>query len=234
VLAGIRRALPHGCVLVVDDGSPDGTADIAERKGNEIGGVEVLRRTSKFGLGRAYRAGFAWGLEHGWDAMVEMDADLSHDPDSLPDLLAGLDRGADLVIGSRYVQDGSIPRWSWYRRLISQGGNIFADLILGMGLTDSTSGFRAYRATMLQKLDLERVRTDGYGFQIEMAYRVLEHGGTVTEVPIRFIDRVEGKSKMSTRIVVEAFAFVVRTGLLRMSRPLRRTPCRWAPYDNSG
>lgn len=209
VLGRIRQALPDCGVLVVDDGSPDGTAEIAERVGKEIGGVDVLRRPAKAGLGSAYRAGFAWGLGRDWDVMIEMDADLSHDPDALASLVAPVaDDRADLVVGSRYVPGGSIPNWKWHRRLLSQSGNIYASVLLGLHVTDSTSGFRAYRADMLRRIELGDVRAEGYGFQIEMVYEVLRAGGRVTEVPIRFVDRVEGKSKMSAYIVVEALALV--------------------------
>jgi dolichol-phosphate mannosyltransferase len=222
VLGRIRRALPDGGVLVVDDGSPDGTAELAERVGKELGGVEVLRRPGKAGLGSAYRAGFAWGLERGWDVLVEMDADLSHEPEALPLLVAPLEEGYDLSVGSRYVPGGSIPNWAWHRRLLSEGGNRYASLMLSLGVADSTSGFRAYRADMLRRIDLTRVRADGYGFQIEMVNKVRSHGGRVTEVPIRFVDRVEGKSKMSGRIVVEALLLVTWWGLLRLFSALRR------------
>ncbi len=222
VLRHIRKALPEGGVLVVDDGSPDGTAEMAERVGTEIAGIEVLRRPAKAGLGSAYRAGFAWGLERGWEALVEMDADFSHDPDALPDLVAPLEHGVDLSVGSRYVPGGSIPNWAWHRRLLSEWGNRYASLMLGLHITDSTSGFRAYRADMLRRLDLGRIRADGYGFQIEMVHQVLLHGGRVAEVPIRFVDRVEGKSKMSASIVVEALALVAWWGALRLARGVRR------------
>ncbi|HUY23164.1 MAG TPA: polyprenol monophosphomannose synthase [Acidimicrobiales bacterium] len=220
VLRRIRAALPDAGVLVVDDGSPDGTADMADKLGVELGGIEVLRRKAKAGLGSAYRAGFAWGLERGWEALVEMDADLSHEPEALPTLIAPLDEGVDLVVGSRYVPGGSIPNWRWHRRLLSQGGNIYAAVLLGLHVTDSTSGFRAYRADALRRIDLGAVRAEGYGFQIEMVHRVLEQGGQVTEVPIRFVDRVEGKSKMSMHIVVEALLLVTWWALKRAGQVL--------------
>ena len=229
VLPRIRAALPDAGILVVDDGSPDGTADLADAMAGDLGELEVLRRKSKSGLGSAYRGGFAWGLERGWDAFVEMDADLSHDPDALPGLVAPLESGADLVVGSRYVPGGSIPNWRWHRRLLSQGGNIYAALLLGLGITDSTSGFRAYRAEILRKMDLDAVRAEGYGFQIEMVYEVLRHGGTVTEVPIRFVDRVQGKSKMSMNIVVEALLLVTWWAAKRGWRALTGVVAHRAP-----
>jgi dolichol-phosphate mannosyltransferase len=218
VIRRIREALPEAGVLVVDDGSPDGTAYIAERLGKELGQVEVMRRPAKAGLGSAYRAGFAWGLERGFEAFVEMDSDLSHEPEALRSLVTPLAEGIDLVVGSRYIPGGAIPNWRLHRRLLSQGGNIYASLMLGLHVTDSTSGFRAYSADILRRVDLGAVRADGYGFQIEMVHQVLEHGGTVTEVPIRFVDRVEGKSKMSGHIVVEALVLVTWWALLRVAR----------------
>jgi dolichol-phosphate mannosyltransferase len=222
VLRRIRAALPDGDVLVVDDGSPDSTADMAEKLGSELGNIQVLRRAAKSGLGSAYRDGFTWGLDRGWEAFVEMDADLSHEPEALPALIAPLEEGVDLVVGSRYVPGGSIPNWSWHRRLLSQGGNIYAALMLGMRVHDSTSGFRAYRAETLRRIDLASVRAEGYGFQIEMVDQVLRHGGQVTEVPIRFVDRVEGKSKMSAYIVVEALLLVTWWSIKRLGRLLVR------------
>lgn len=222
VLRLLRKACPDASVLVVDDGSPDGTADLAEAMGAEIGNVEVMRRPSKSGLGSAYRDGFRHGLIHGFDVMVEMDSDLQHDPAALPALLAAVADGADLAIGSRYVPGGSIPDWKWHRRALSKWGNRYASRVLGIGVKDATSGFRAYSSPALAKIDFQTVRADGYGFQIEMAQRVLQSGGTVREVPIQFVDRVRGTSKMSSRIVVEALVLVswwgVRDRVLRFRR----------------
>jgi dolichol-phosphate mannosyltransferase len=220
VMRAIRAALPDAGILVVDDGSPDGTADRAEGLADELGSVAVLRRPSKSGLGSAYRAGFAWGLERGWDAFVEMDADLQHDPAALPGLVAPVMEGVDLVVGSRYIPGGSIPNWRWHRRLLSQGGNLYAAALLGLGVKDSTSGFRCYSARILKAIDLSVVRAEGYGFQIEMVRQVLDHGGRVIEVPIRFVDRVEGESKMSMHIVVEALILVTWWALRRVVRAL--------------
>ncbi len=218
VLRRIRGALPAATVLVVDDGSPDGTADMAETLGKEIGGIEVMRRHEKSGLGSAYRAGFRWGLEHGFEACVEMDADLSHEPEALPGLVAGLSDGIEVVVGSRYVKGGVIPNWAWHRRLLSRGGNLYASALLGLGVADSTSGFRVYAAPVLTRIDLDRIRADGYGFQIEMTYEAKRAGAGIVEVPIRFVDRVEGESKMSTFIVVEALGLVTWWGLQRLAR----------------
>jgi dolichol-phosphate mannosyltransferase len=224
VLRRIRDALPDATVLVVDDGSPDGTADMAETIGKELGQIELLRRTEKSGLGSAYRAGFRWGLDHDFEACIEMDADLSHDPDALPGLVAPLEKGFELVVGSRYVSGGTIPNWAWHRRLLSRRGNIYASTLLGLGVTDSTSGFRAYAASVLRRIALDRIRADGYGFQIEMTYQAKRAGAPIVEVPIRFVDRVEGESKMSTFIVVEAFGLVTWWGLQRLVGLFRRKP----------
>ena len=213
VLARLRNAVPDATILVVDDSSPDGTADIAEATGKELGNIEVLRRPAKDGLGSAYRAGFGRGLELGFEAMVEIDADGSHDPAALPELLKAVEDGADLAIGSRYVPGGAIPDWPRTRRFISVAGNRYAAALLRLPVRDATAGFRAYRATMLEQLDLKHMRADGYGFQVEMAYRVLRRGGRIVEVPITFTDRVEGDSKMSWRIVLEAFVLVTLWGI---------------------
>jgi dolichol-phosphate mannosyltransferase len=221
VLRRSRAAVPQAEILVVDDGSPDGTADLAEKVGEAIGGVHVMRREKVMGLGDAYRAGFAWGLDRGAEALVEMDSDLSHDPAALPSILAGL-ADHDLVIGSRYVPGGSVPRWGLHRLLLSRAGNWYSKVMLGLSVADSTSGFRAYRSGILRSINLDEVRADGYGFQIEMTYRVTQNGGRVLEVPIRFVDRTLGESKMSGRIVVEALVLVTRWGLLRGWARVRR------------
>jgi len=222
VLRRVRSALPDATVLVVDDGSPDGTADLVDAVCGELGDVHVLRREAKSGLGSAYRAGFAWGLERGYEACVEMDADFSHDPAALAGLVAPLSKGYEVSIGSRYVPGGSIPNWSWSRHLLSWGGNRYASAVLGLGVADSTAGFRAYAATVLRRLDLEQIRAEGYGFQIEMTYRAKQAGAPITEVPIRFVDRVAGESKMSSAIVVEALGLVTWWGLGRAWRALGR------------
>ena len=208
LLRRCRAALPRGEVLIVDDGSPDGTADRAEELARELGCVSVLRRRSKDGLGAAYRAGFSWGIERGFEVLVEMDADLQHDPAALPSLLHRIEEGADLVIGSRYVEGGSIPAWSWHRRALSRYGNRYAAFVLGLPVTDATSGYRAYHVNALRLLDTSAFRADGYGFQIETAYRVHRAGGRIVEVPIAFHERVAGASKMSGRIVLEALVLV--------------------------
>ena len=220
VLRRTRAALADAEMLVVDDESPDGTADLAEKVGAEVGGVHVMRRDRRRGLGDAYRAGFAWGLEHQFDVLVEMDSDLSHDPAALPSLVAGL-ADDDLVIGSRYIPGGSVPRWSPHRRLLSWGGNRYAAVLLGVPVNDMTSGFRAYRAELLRAIDLDAVRADGYGFQIEMAYRAARLGARIREIPICFVDRELGTSKMSSKIVIEALVLVTWWGMGRAWSRLR-------------
>ena len=213
VLERTRRALPAAAILVVDDASPDGTADRVEALGPRLGEVSVLRRTGKLGLGSAYRDGLRRGLDVGFDVLVEMDADLSHDPAVLPDLVRAVTDGADLAIGSRYVPGGSVPGWPRWRQAISRTGGAYARLMLRVPVADATSGFRAFRAAALEAVDLDHVRADGYGFQVEMAYRVHSVGGSITEIPIAFCDRTRGRSKMSTRIVVEALLLVTRWGV---------------------
>ncbi len=222
VLQKLRAVVPEASVLVVDDSSPDGTADLVEKVAEEIGDVSVMRRPAKSGLGSAYRDGFRHGLAAGYDVMVEMDSDLSHDPAALPSLLAVAADGAALALGSRYIPGGSFPDWSWHRRALSRWGNRYAAAVLGIDVNDATSGYRAYRAEALAGIDFHTVQADGYGFQVEMAYRVLASGGRIVEVPISFTDRVRGESKMSSRIVVEALVLVtwwaIRDRILRIRR----------------
>jgi dolichol-phosphate mannosyltransferase len=211
----IPRVLEHSrlSVLVVDDGSPDGTAKIVAEAMEGERRIHLLRRAGKQGLGTAYLAGFDYGLERGAQFLFEMDADFSHDPRYLPDLLHAAETRYDLVIGSRYVAGGGTTDWGLIRRFISRGGNIYARLILGLPLADMTGGFRCYRRRALEAINLSRVRSNGYSFQIEMAYRVHQAGLRVGEVPIIFPDRRVGASKMSKAIVAEALINVVRLRL---------------------
>lgn len=222
VLRRLRKAVPAADILIVDDASPDGTAEIARAVGGELSGVDVLARAGKLGLGSAYRDGFIEGLRRGYQVLVEMDGDLSHDAAVLPDLLSAVDGGADLAVGSRYISGGSIPHWSILRRALSRWGNRYARWVLNLPLADATSGFRAYHAAIVADLDLPSIQSDGYGFQIEMAYRVVRVGGTIVEVPIEFVDRERGTSKMSPRIIVEALLLVTWWGV--RDRPRRRRP----------
>jgi dolichol-phosphate mannosyltransferase len=226
VLRRVRESAPGAHVLVVDDGSPDGTADLADDVARELGGISVLRRVAPTGLGSAYRDGFRWGLDRGYDVLVEMDSDLSHDPATLPALLRAIDNGADLVIGSRYVPGGMTAGWPWARRAISRTGCRYAQLMLRLPTRDATSGYRAYRAGALRAVDLETLRANGYGFQVEMAYRVTAVGGDVREIPIEFRDRTAGTSKMSLHIVVEALWLVTKWGVRDRLTPGRRARVR--------
>lgn len=191
-------------ILVVDDGSPDGTGEIADRLAQAHPEVEVLHRTSKDGIGPAYIAGFGRALASGADLVMEMDSDFSHDPADIPRLVAAAGR-ADLVLGSRYVEGGGVTDWGLGRRLISRGGSLYARLLLGVPVRDLTGGFKCFRRSVLEGIDLSAVSADGYGFQIEMTYRALRAGFHVEEVPILFRDRRVGSSKMSARIAIEAF-----------------------------
>jgi dolichol-phosphate mannosyltransferase len=221
ILHRIAESLPEAGVLVVDDGSPDGTADLVKSVAVDLPDVHLLTRAGKGGLGSAYRAGFEWGLQEGYDALIEMDADFSHDPAALPAILAPLSEGFDLSIGSRYIKGGAIPNWARHRHLLSEGGNRYASVVLGLGVADSTAGFRAYSAGIMRKLNLNVIRAEGYGFQIEMTYRAKQHGAAIVEVPITFVDRAAGESKMSSRIVLEALALVTWWGMGRIVRGLR-------------
>jgi glycosyltransferase involved in cell wall biosynthesis len=230
-LRHLRAAAPGLDVLVIDDNSPDGTGAIADRLSKELGQIEVLHRPSKEGLGEAYRAGFQVGLERGYDRVVQIDADLSHDPAAIPALLQAVDDGADVAIGSRYVPGGSIPHWPWLRRALSKYGNRYAGLVLGLGVRDATSGYRAYRADLLRRIDFLHSRAKGYGFQVETAYRVWLEGGRIEEVPIVFTDRVRGHSKMTWSIAAEELLLITWWGV--RDRVLRRRT-RPRPADRRG
>jgi len=213
ILRRARAAVPSEAILVVDDSSPDGTADIARAVGAEVGEVELLSRPRKSGLGSAYRDGFKWGRARGFDVLIEMDSDFSHDPADLPRLLKGIEDGADLVIGSRYVRGGEIPHWPWHRRALSKYGNRYSAAMLRLAVRDLTAGYRAYQGEMLDRIEIDDVRVEGYGFQVEMTYFVAQLGGRIVEIPIKFVDRVRGTSKMSSTIVVEAMALVTWWGI---------------------
>jgi dolichol-phosphate mannosyltransferase len=202
-LPELASATPDHHILVVDDGSPDGTGDIADRLATELEAVEVLHRTAKEGLGRAYLAGFERALASGADLVLEMDADFSHDPKDLPRLIEAA-RNADLALGSRYVRGGGVTDWGLFRRLLSRGGSWYARMVLRVPVRDLTGGFKCFRRETLEGIDYRNTHADGYGFQIELTYRAIRAGFRVKEVPIVFRDRTEGTSKMSPRIAVEA------------------------------
>ncbi len=230
-LSRLRAAVPQADVLVVDDASPDGTGRIADSIAAQDRAVHVLHRAGKGGLGAAYVAGFGWGLERGYEVLVEMDADGSHLPEQLPRLLDRLaDRPQpDLVIGSRWVPGGRVENWPWYRAALSRGGNTYTRLALGMPVHDATAGFRAFPANTLRRIDLASVESHGYCFQVDMTWRVVRGGGTVAEVPITFVERAAGESKMSRAIVLEALRKVTLWGARRrwdQLRAVRRRPAR--------
>jgi dolichol-phosphate mannosyltransferase len=207
-------AVPGADLLVVDDSSPDGTGEVADQLAREDRRVHVLHRTHKAGLGAAYTAGFAWAREQGYGVVVEMDADGSHAPEQLPRLLVALD-DADLVLGSRWVPGGEVVNWPASRELLSRGGNAYTRTLLGLPLQDATGGFRAYRRSVLDALPLGEVASQGYCFQVDLAWQTWKAGFTVVEVPITFVERVRGESKMSRAIVLEALWRVTWWGLRR-------------------
>ena len=214
-------------VLVIDDNSPDGTGELADALAAAHPFVDVLHRERKEGLGRAYIAGFRRALAGDAELVLEMDCDFSHDPADVPRLIEAAESGADLVLGSRYVEGGSTRNWGLVRRLISRGGSAYTALFLNMGVKDPTGGFKCFRRHVLESLDLDAITPRGYAFQIEMTYRARNAGGRIDEVPIAFTDRVRGTSKMSTRIVVEAMTLVTLWGfrdrvLRRLTAPARR------------
>ncbi|MEI7886476.1 MAG: polyprenol monophosphomannose synthase [Actinomycetes bacterium] len=228
LLTRIRELCPDLHVIVCDDNSPDGTGKLADQAAHDLGGVEVLHRRSKEGLGAAYRHGFRHALDGKYEVIIQMDADFSHDPSVLPSLIAAVDNGADVAIGSRYVPGGSVPNWTWLRRQLSQWGNSYARAMLRLGMQDATTAFRAYRATALERIDIDGTTANGYLFQIETAYRLSAAELVITEIPITFVDRVAGSSKMAViRTMLETELRVTWWGIAlrapRISESLRRT-----------
>ncbi len=215
ILVRLRAAVPGADVLVAEDACPAGTGAVADEWAARDDAVHVLHRPGKAGLGAAYVAGFRWGLERGYDVLVEMDADGSHQPEQLPSLLERVAAGADLVLGSRWVPGGSVVNWPRHREVLSRGGNLYTRLALGVALHDATAGFRAFRATALEKVGLDDVESQGYCFQVDLALRTVERGMRVVEVPITFVERELGASKMSGSIVREALWKVTVWGARR-------------------
>jgi dolichol-phosphate mannosyltransferase len=222
ILERLRAAVPAADVLVADDASPDGTGAVADEWAARDDAVHVLHRPGKAGLGAAYVDGFRWGLAQGYDVLVEMDADGSHQPEQLPSLLERVAAGADIVLGSRWVPGGSVVNWPRHREVLSRGGNLYTRWALGVPLRDATAGFRAIRATALEKIGLDGVESQGYCFQVDVAWRAVQAGLRVDEVPITFVERELGASKMSKAIVSEALVRVTRWGLEDRWRRLRR------------
>jgi dolichol-phosphate mannosyltransferase len=216
----VHAALPDVHVLIVDDASPDGTGKVADLLAEQDERVHVLHRPGKAGLGAAYTAGFDWGLARDYDVLVEMDADGSHAPEHLPRILAAL-KGADVVLGSRWVPGGAVVNWPLRRELLSRGGNLYTRLALGIGLRDATGGYRAYNRAVLESIDYNEVSSQGYCFQVDLAWRVLRAGFRIVEVPITFAERERGESKMSGAIVREAFQRVTRWGIAHRAGQVR-------------
>jgi dolichol-phosphate mannosyltransferase len=217
----VRAALPEADLLVVDDNSPDGTGDIADKLAEADPHVQVMHRTDKAGLGMAYIAGFGWALERGYDVIVEMDADGSHQPEYLPSLVSALSH-ADLSIGSRWVRGGKVVNWPKSREALSRAANIYTRVMLGLDVRDATAGYRAYRAGTLRTISLEQVESTGYCFQIDLTVRVARAGLRIVEIPITFVERERGASKMSNSIIAEAFWRVAQWGIARWLGQLRK------------
>lgn len=223
IIERVRTAQPLVDVLVVDDGSPDGTGAVADRIALADPQVHVLHRTAKGGLGAAYLAGFGWALEAGYDVIGEMDADGSHQPEQLARLLAGLE-DADLVIGSRWVPGGSVVNWPWQREVLSRGGNLYVRLLLGITVRDATAGYRLFRRSTLERIHLDEVRSTGYVFQTDLVTRTLQAGLVVREVPIEFVERIRGESKMSGQVAVESLKRITWWGLRQRWNQLKGRP----------
>jgi len=220
VVTRVRRAAPDVDILVVDDGSPDGTGALADAMAAEDDHVRVLHRTVKQGLGAAYREGFAVALAAGYDVIGEMDADGSHQPEQLPLLLGGLEH-ADLAIGSRWVRGGSVVNWPWHRLVLSRLGNLYTRLLLGIRVRDATAGFRVFRRQALEAIRLDEVQALGYVFQVELVHRTLRAGLRVTEVPIEFVERERGNSKMTPEVARESLVRITRWGFAQRLDQLR-------------
>ncbi|MER7049594.1 MULTISPECIES: polyprenol monophosphomannose synthase [Streptomyces] len=220
IVSRVRAAVPGADILVADDNSPDGTGKIADELSGEDEQVRVLHRKGKEGLGAAYLAGFAWGLEHGYDVLIEMDADGSHQPEELPRLLTAL-KGADLVLGSRWVPGGRVVNWPKSREFLSRGGSTYSRMLLGLSIRDVTGGYRAFRAGTLRGLGLDKVTSQGYCFQVDLARRAVAAGYHVVEVPITFVEREHGDSKMNRNIAVEALWRVAGWGLSDRTNRMR-------------
>jgi dolichol-phosphate mannosyltransferase len=217
-----RSAVPEAHLLIADDNSPDGTGAIADELAADDDHIHVLHRPGKQGLGAAYMAGFRWGLQEDFGVIVEMDADGSHQPEELPKLLEALADGADLVIGSRWVPGGKVVNWPSSREFLSRGANLYTRMMLGVPVRDATAGFRAYRASTLEKIGLDDVESQGYCFQVDLTLRTVRNGLRVTEVPITFVERTTGASKMSRGIVAEALWRITVWGVSGLPRRLRR------------
>jgi len=233
IVSRLRVAVPEADVVVLDDSSPDGTGAVADQLAADDGQVRVLHRKTKEGLGAAYLAGFAWALDRGYDVLVEMDADGSHQPEQLPTLLATL-ADADVVLGSRWVRGGSVVNWPIHRKALSVGGNVYTRILLGIPIGDATGGFRAYRASALRSLDLHDVASQGYCFQVDLVWRAVRRGLTVVEVPITFVERTIGDSKMSQGIVGESLRNIAMWGAsyrLGQVRALVRREPQWHRLD---
>ena len=212
-LRAVRLAVPEAGILVVDDNSPDGTGALAETVATELGQIHVLNRARKEGLGAAYREAFAWALAEKYAVIVQMDCDFSHDPAVIEPLIQAVLAGADCSIGSRYVPGGSTPNWPVHRQALSRYGNRYTSAVLGLGVKDATSGFRAYRAATLERIEVGTTKSNGYAFMGELAHRMVHQDLQIVEIPITFVDRAYGSSKMSARIIAESMAIVTMNGL---------------------